>query len=43
MADKKSFLDLEKVRAELQKYGVEDTDSEIMKIEKQVKSMYKTL
>ena len=39
MADKKSFLDLEKVRAELQKYGVEDTDSEIMKIEKQVKSI----
>ena len=38
MATKKSFLDLEKVRAELQKYGVKDTDSEIEKIEKQVKS-----
>ena len=38
MASKKSFLDLEKVKAELQKYGVEDTDSEIEKIEKQIKS-----
>ena len=38
MASKKSFLDLEKVKAELQKYGVGDTDSEIKKIEKQVKS-----
>jgi len=38
MASKKSFLDLEKVKSELQKYGVEDVDSEIEKIEKQVKS-----
>lgn len=38
MTGKKSFLDLEKVRAELQKYRVDDTDSEIEKIEKQVKS-----
>ena len=38
MAGKKSFLNLEKIRTELQKYGVEDTDSEIEKIEKQVKS-----
>ena len=34
MASKKSFLDLEKVKSELQKYGVEDVDSEIEKIEK---------
>ena len=38
MASKKNFLDLEKVKSELQKYGVEDVDSEIEKIEKQVKS-----
>lgn len=38
MASKKNFLDLEKVKSELQKYGVEDVDSEIKKIEKQVKS-----
>src|SRR5690554_3114450 len=38
MAGKKSFLDLEKVMSELQKYGVEDTDSEIEKIEKQIKT-----
>lgn len=38
MATKKSFLDLEKIESELLKYGVEDVDSEIEKIEKQVKS-----
>ena len=38
MAAKKSFLDLEKIESELLKYGVEDVDSEIEKIEKQVKS-----
>ena len=38
MASKKNFLDLEKVKSELQKYGVEDVDSEIEKIEKHVKS-----
>lgn len=38
MASKKNFLDLEKVKSELQRYGVEDVDSEIEKIEKQVKS-----
>lgn len=38
MASKKNFLDLEKAKSELQKYGVEDVDSEIEKIEKQVKS-----
>ena len=38
MAGKKSFLDLEKVKAELQKYGVEDVDCEIENIEKQIKS-----
>ena len=38
MAAKKSFLDLEKIESELLKYGVEDVDSEIKKIEKQVKS-----
>ncbi|WP_051297440.1 DNA methyltransferase [Treponema pedis] len=38
MASKKSFIDLEKVRAELQKYGVENIDSVIEKIEKQVKT-----
>lgn len=38
MATKKSFLDLEKIESELLKYGVEDVDSEIKKIEKQVKS-----
>lgn len=38
MASKKNFIDLEKVKSELQKYGVEDVDSEIEKIEKQVKS-----
>lgn len=38
MDAKKSFLDLEKIESELLKYGVEDVDSEIEKIEKQVKS-----
>lgn len=38
MAAKKSFLDLEKIESELLKYGVEDVDSEIEKIEKEVKS-----
>lgn len=38
MAAKKSFLDLEKIESELLKYGVEDVDSEIEKIEKLVKS-----
>ena len=38
MATKNSFLDLEKIESELLKYGVEDVDSEIEKIEKQVKS-----
>lgn len=38
MAAKKSFLDLEKIKSELLKYGVEDVVSEIEKIEKQVKS-----
>ena len=38
MAAKKSFLDLEKIESELLKYGVEDVDSEIEKIEKQIKS-----
>ncbi len=38
MATKKSFLDLEKIESELLKYGVEDVDSEIEKIEKEVKS-----
>lgn len=38
MASKKSFLNLEKVKSELKKYGVEDTDSEIEKIEKQIKA-----
>lgn len=38
MDSKKSFIDLEKVRAELQKYGVENIDSVIEKIEKQVKT-----
>ena len=38
MATKKSFLDLEKIESELLKYGVEDVDSEIGKIEKQIKS-----
>lgn len=39
MAGKKTFFDLEKIKAELQKYGVEDIDSEIEKIEKQVKAI----
>ena len=39
MAEKKSFLDLEKIKSELQKYDVENIDSEIEKIEKQVKSI----
>lgn len=38
MSAKKSFLDLEKVKAELQKCGIENIESEIEKIEKQVKS-----
>lgn len=38
MVAKKSFLDLESVRSELSKYGVEDVDIEIEKIEKQIKS-----
>lgn len=38
MAKKKSFLDLENVKTELQKYGVKDIDCEIEKIEKQIKS-----
>lgn len=38
MAGKKSFLDLERIKSELQKYGVENFDAETEKIEKQVKS-----
>lgn len=38
MAAKKSFLDLEKVKSELFKYGVEDVENEIEKIEKQINS-----
>ncbi|MBO4706106.1 MAG: hypothetical protein J5647_10260 [Spirochaetaceae bacterium] len=38
MAAKKSYLDLEKIKSELLKYGVEDVDSEIEKIEKLIKS-----
>ena len=38
MVSKKSFLDLEKIKTELLKYGVKDVNSEIGKIEKQIKS-----
>lgn len=39
MINKKTFLNLDKVKSELQKYGVEDVDFETEKIEKQIKSM----
>lgn len=39
MIAKKSFLNLERVKSELQKYGVKNIDSEIEKIEKQVKTI----
>ena len=39
MVSKTSLLDLDKIKTELLKYGVKDINSEIGKIEKQIKSV----